>query len=465
VSRADPRTEAGSAARIASLEEEVAALRRTSEVLMDRLERRMMDAGSAFGAFQVASNLERTVAERTRELQSLNERLEEELELRRGFEAALLRAKEQAEAATASRTRFVAAASHDLRQPLNAALLYLETIDRCRLSSKDAEAVDGVATALDTLNSLLSALLDISRLDSGGLHPEPAPFRLQPLFERLSREYGDLALARGLSLRVVPTGAVVNSDGMLLETVLRNLLSNAIKYTDRGKVLLGVRRRGGEVAFQVSDTGRGIEPTHRGRIFDEFWRAPGSGGDSGGSMGLGLSIVERICRLLGTAVEVASTPGRGSSFSFTLPAAAASPGEGAARSAAGAASFAGFGQRVVVVVDDNWQVLRSMQRLLESWDCRVVAGAGVEEVLTTLIDEDIAPALLLTDYHLGDGPDGVDAVAMINLELARAAPALMISSDNSAAVRERVARSGIPLLTKPIEPARLRAAMQHLLAG
>lgn len=450
--------------RLRESEQEVGYLRKTNQVLMDRVEHRINVEGGAFAAFQVASNLEKTVAERTTELRRLNERLEHELTLRRSFEAALMRAKEQAEAATASRTRFVAAASHDLRQPLNAARLYLETINHKYMDPADAEGLRGVSLALETLNSLLNALLDISRLDSGGLHPEPRHFRLQTLFDRLAREYGSMASARGLRLKVMATSAVVHSDVTLVETVLRNLISNALKYTREGRVLMGVRRQGDKLSIEVRDTGQGIRPEHLQRIFEEFWRAPGSARGEEGSMGLGLSIVERICRLLGTAITVRSTPGRGSSFSLQLSRGDAGLLDYSARTAS-SASISGFNRALVVVIDDNVHVLRSMVRLLENWDCQVVAAPGVEEVLTTLIDGDLAPRLLLTDYHLADGADGIEAIVSINAELARAAPAIMISSDNSPAVRERLERLGIPLLTKPVDPARLRAAMQHILSG
>ncbi|MEJ2533297.1 MAG: hybrid sensor histidine kinase/response regulator [Halioglobus sp.] len=450
--------------RLRRLEEEVQRLRRTNEVLLDRVEHRINVEGGAFAAFQVASNLEKTVADRTTELRRLNERLEHELQLRRSFEAALLRAKTQAEEATASRTRFLAAASHDLRQPLNAAILYLASIDRDGLEQADAESLRGIGLALENLNSLLSALLDISRLDSGGLQPEPDDFPLHTLLQRLAREYEPVAQVKGLDLRVLATNAVVHSDIMLLETVLRNLLSNAIKYTREGRVLMGVRRRGDRVRIEIRDTGIGIAGEHLQRIFDEFWRAPDAPSADEGSTGLGLSIVERICRLLGTGIEVQSAPGRGSAFTLTLP--LGDSGRVAGRTPPLLVpGTAGFNRCLVVAVDDNIQVLRSMERMLLSWDCRVVAATGVEEALTTIIDRDLEPTLLLTDYHLAYGANGIDAIDAINAELATPAQAIMISSDYSAQLREQLDQLGIPLLTKPVDPARLRAVMQHVLGS
>ena len=255
---------------------------------------------------------------------------------------------------------------------------------------------------------------------------------------------------------------VLHSDLMLLETVLRNLLSNAIKYTASGQV--SIVASGGEdgIKIEVRDTGVGIPREHLDKIFNEFWRAPGSATSEKSSMGLGLSIVHRICRLLGTDITVESAAGEGSNFSLVL-----APGDpdqiSEASSSVPVVADLGFSGCLVVVVDDNAQVLRSMVRLLEDWDCQVVAATGVEEVLTTIIDRDITPQLLLTDYHLADGATGVEAIDAINAEITRRAAAIMISSDNSKALREQLEELEIPLLTKPLDPARLRALMQHLL--
>jgi CheY-like chemotaxis protein/anti-sigma regulatory factor (Ser/Thr protein kinase) len=249
---------------------------------------------------------------------------------------------------------------------------------------------------------------------------------------------------------------------MLLETVLRNLLSNAIKYTVSGRVVMAARRRGDRVRIEVIDTGTGIPQEHLGKIFEEFWRAPGAASGTKGSMGLGLSIVQRICQLLGCELSVSSTPGAGSNFSVVLPRSL-----GALPDTPTLATKmpvpVGFNRCAVAVVDDNSQGLRSMVRLLESWDCRVIAATAVEEVLTKIIDQDINPQLILADYHLADSKKGIAAIEAINAELARPAPAIMISSDSSAPLVEALERLEIPLLTKPVDPARLRAVMHHLL--
>ena len=460
---ADPTGDKDLLARIAELEEQVRRLRRTNEVLTDRVEQRINDEGGAFAAFQAASRLEKTVADRTAELRVLNERLGHELELRRKFESALLKAKQEAEEATASRTRFVASASHDLRQPLNAAVLYLEAMERGEMSPANAESCRGIGLALETLDSLLNALLDISRLDSGGLLPQPGHHRLEPLLSRLAREYGSLAETKHLAFDVGSTTAVVHTDVMLLETMLRNLLSNAIKYTASGGVALRVTEGPDALEIAVEDTGSGIPEEHLDRIFDEFWRAPGAGSGEASSMGLGLSIVRRIARLLDSDVQVISTPGRGSRFALSVPHGLPERVQETQTSQQVHAGVS-FKSCPVVLVDDNVQVLRSMERLLRSWDCQVTAATGVEEALTVLIDNDIAPRLLLTDYHLADGATGIDAIRAINAEMTATIPGIMISSDNSRYLREQLDAMDIPLLTKPVDPARLRALMQHILA-
>ncbi|MFT6956580.1 MAG: signal transduction histidine kinase/CheY-like chemotaxis protein [Halieaceae bacterium] len=451
-------------ARIQQLEQQVRQLHKTNEVLLNRVENRINVEGGAFAAFQVASNLEKTVADRTTELRQLNERMEHELYLRRSFQTALVKAKTEAEAATASRTRFVAAASHDLRQPLNAAVLYLESISQEGLRESDAEGLRGISLALENLDGLLATLLDISRLDSGGLQPNPSDFYVQPLFDRLANEYSAIARTRHLELKAMPTRAVVHSDLMLLETILRNLLSNAIKYTDTGRILMGLRRRGDRVSIEVRDTGVGVSKEHILRIFDEFWRAPGSTDSGTHSTGLGLSIVERVCQLLGTNIQVYSKPGKGSTFMLELPRGEAS----LVKERTGAPlipSETSFNQQLMVVIDDNRQVLRSMERMLLSWGCRVLAASGIEEAISAIIDGDLTPQLLLTDYHLAGDAKGIDAINTINAELETSAPAIMISSDNSLLLQEKLEKLDIPLLTKPVEPARLRAVMLHRLLG
>jgi signal transduction histidine kinase/CheY-like chemotaxis protein len=447
---------------IGQLREELRRLRKTNEVLVDRAEQTIDQEGSAFAIFQTAINLEKTIAERTSELSELNERLRGELETRKRIEAALLKAKQEAEQATRSKTRFVAAASHDLRQPLNAAVLYLESLDADQLSPRNREGIEGVQLAVETLNNLLNTLLDISRLDSGGIHPEPAHFVVNTLFDRLKNEYQSAAESAGLTLDILPCTAVAFTDRNLLETILRNLLANAVKYTERGRILLGVRRRGGNLRLQVIDTGAGIREEYQQRIFEEFWQAPSSSGSAQGSIGLGLSIVDRIARLLGSRVEVESVPGKGSCFSIDIPRgeAARLPGAEAEPGVPATASFQG---RQVVIIDDNEQVLRSMERLLRNWNCSTIAARSAGEVLYQLIEGDLVPDLIIADYRLENDENGIDAIREINAEFETPMPALIVSSEISPELAAQLRALKLPLLNKPLDPAKLRALMQQLL--
>jgi signal transduction histidine kinase/CheY-like chemotaxis protein len=428
---------------------------------MDRAEQAINQEGSAFAIFQTAINLEKNIAERTSELSELNERLRSELETRKRVEAALLKAKQEAELATQSKTRFVAAASHDLRQPLNAAVLYLESLESERLSRRNQECVEGVRLAVETLNNLLNTLLDISRLDSGGIHPEPSHFTINSLFDRLRKQYQSDAESAGLTLAVAACDAVVFTDRNLLETILRNLLANAIKYTERGKILMGVRHRAGHLRVQVIDTGAGIGEENLQKIFEEFWQAPASAGSAQGSIGLGLSIVDRIAHLLGTRVEVESVPGRGSCFSIELPRGDASQVRGRERET-GVPAMASFHGRDVVIIDDNEQVLRSMERLLRNWNCRTIAARSASEVLYQLIEDDREPDLIIADYRLENDENGIDAISEINAEFETPIPALIVSSEISPELAGELKNRDLPLLNKPLDPAKLRALMQQL---
>jgi len=447
---------------IEQLQEEVRRLRKTNEILVDRAEQSINQEGNAFAIFQTAINLEKSITERTSELSELNERLRRELETRKKIEAALLKAKQEAEAATQSKTRFVAAASHDLRQPLNAAVLYLESLENGQLSDRNAQCIEGVQLAVETLNNLLNTLLDISRLDSGGIHPEPSHFTLNALFERLGNEYQSAAQAAGLEAVVVPCSAVVFTDRNLLETILRNLLANAIKYTGQGKILLGARPHKGSLTVQVIDTGAGIEQAHLHKIFEEFWQAPSSSRNAQGSIGLGLSIVDRVARLLGTQVTVDSVPGRGSSFGIEIPRGDVKqlPSAGQDQGLPATASFRGC---EVVIIDDNEQVLRSMERLLRNWNCRTIAGRSAAEVLYQLIESDREPDLIIADYRLENEENGIDAIREIGAEFEIPIPALIVSSEISPELSVELRKRRLPLLNKPLDPAKLRALMQQLL--
>lgn len=308
------------------LRKENAALRKTVRALMDRVERAVDNQGTPFSWFQAAAKLEETVRARTRELELLNDRLKRELQSRREIEFALKQAKQQAELANQSKTRFLAAASHDLRQPLNSALLFLESIDDDALAETDRSLVRRSRLALAALNNLLGTLLDVARLDAGDIEANVVDFPIAALLERLGPEFQAVGRAAGIGLRFRPSDAWIRTDAHLLETVLRNLISNAIRYTPRGNVLIGCRRRARGLMICVYDTGVGIESAHLEAIFDAYYQVPSETRRNNAGIGLGLSIVSRIANLLSFERVVRSNPGRGSLFAVVVPYGSESPG-------------------------------------------------------------------------------------------------------------------------------------------
>jgi Na+/proline symporter/signal transduction histidine kinase len=386
------------------------------------------------------ATLERRVRERTRELTRLNTALE--------------RAKAEADDANVSKTRFIAAASHDILQPLNAARLYVTSLIERQRAGEDAELVHNVDASLEAVEEIFTALLDISRLDTGAMRPEMADFRIDELMQRLEVEFAPLAREKRLDLVFVPCSVTVHSDRALLRRLLQNLVSNAIKYTPAaGRVLIGCRRRGSCLRIDVCDTGIGIPQAKRRAVFREFHRLD-QGARVARGVGLGLSIVERIARVLGCEVTLKSNVGRGSRFSVEVPratAAVAAAAPPAAKLAAG--RLAGT---VILCIDNEPAILDGMETLLGGWSCRVLKAADLAGALTVLEASDAEADGLLVDYHLDSG-NGIGAIAVLRQRLQRDLPAILITADRSARVREEARAAGVHVLNKPIKPASLRA--------
>ena len=386
------------------------------------------------------ATLERRVRERTGELTRLNTALE--------------RAKAEADDANVSKTRFIAAASHDILQPLNAARLYVTSLIERQRAGEDAELVRNVDASLEAVEEIFAALLDISRLDTGAMKPEMANFRIDELMQRLEVEFAPLAREKRLDLVFVPCSVTVCSDRALLRRLLQNLVSNAIKYTPAGRVLVGCRRRGSRLRIDVCDTGIGIPQAKRRAVFKEFHRLD-QGARVARGVGLGLSIVERIARVLGCEVALKSNMGRGSRFSVEVPRAtaalAAATGPAAPKIASG--RLAGT---VILCIDNEPAILDGMETLLGGWSCRVLTAADLPGALAVLDASDTEPDGLLVDYHL-DGGNGVGAIAALRHRLQRDLPAILITADRSARVREEARAAGVHVLNKPIKPASLRA--------
>ena len=388
------------------------------------------------------ATLERRVRERTGELTRLNTELE--------------RAKAEADEANVSKTRFLAAASHDILQPLNAARLYVTSLSERQRAGDNGDLVQNIDASLEAVEEIFAALLDISRLDTGAMKPEMSDFRIDELLHRLEVEFAPLAREKGLALRFAPSTQAVHSDRRLLRRLLQNLISNAIKYTPSGGVLVGCRRRGSLLRIEVYDTGIGIPYAKRRAVFKEFHRLD-HGARVARGVGLGLSIVERIGRVLDCEVALKSKFGRGSRFSVTIPLASAAVDKavlpGIARSAAG--SLAGT---TVLCIDNEPSILDGMRVLLGGWGCRVLTATDLTTALAAIAGSGLEPDGLLVDYHLDDG-NGVGAITELRRRYGGDLPAILVTADRSELVREEARAAGVQLLNKPVKPAALRALL------
>lgn len=358
--------------------------------------------------------------------------------------------------ANLAKSRFLAAASHDLRQPLHALGLFVAQL-RTDLSPVDrSRIIDRIGSAVETVNELFGALLDISKLDAGVLDPELGEFPIAHLLQRMDTTFATAARGKGLRFRIVPCGAWVRSDVILLERVLLNLVSNATRYTDSGGVVVGCRRGAETLRIEVWDSGSGIPHNQQQKIFREFYRLDEDGGRRGG-LGLGLAIVERFCRLLDHPVEVVSEPGKGSRFTVTVPLAAARQVAWRPHVPPPIDRLRG---KIIMVVDDDALVLESMEGLLRDWKCRVIVADSYETAMAAVTPDDPPPDAIICDYHLADGRIGIEVIEALRHMLGTPVPAVLISGDIDAE-RATVER-GYQLLHKPVGPIALRSLLNQL---
>lgn len=442
--------------------DDVERLKRINDALINRVERAMDQQRNAFSLFQTAIALEGQVRQRTDELTSTLRNLEK-------TNAELARQKEISERADQSKTRFLAAASHDVLQPLHAAQLTMSALYDLQESERGRAMVMQVERSLDTMNELLHTLLDISRLDAGVMVPDHTSVPLVPVVESLLSDLRPIAEAKGLRLQTSITSDHVRSDRTMLRRALQNLISNAIRYTDRGGVLIGTRRRGNMVAIEVVDTGCGIPLDQRELIFDEFHRGPVAKGrasrDDDCALGLGLSIVRRLVTALGHDLSLTSEVGKGSRFRILAERCEPpSVGEIRPQAAQRPANDATLSGRRVLLLENDIEVTRAMSILLDGWGCehRIAAShAEAEEVL----NEGFVPDLIIADQHLDHGDHGTQTVAALARRLRRRVPAILATADISEPVMRDAASLGAEFMAKPVKPAQLRALMAHMLAA
>jgi Na+/proline symporter/signal transduction histidine kinase len=390
---------------------------------------------------RAAETLEQRVAERTAELEA---------------------SRAEAEAANLGKTRFIAAASHDLLQPLHAARLFTAAmIDRDPRNDLGGK----IDASLGAVESLLDALLDISKLDAGAFQPEKRAFALQPLFESLATAFAPTAARSGVELVIAPTAAFVDTDPAFLRRILQNLLSNALRYGRSegrpARVLLGCRRAGDSLRIEVRDNGPGIPRDKQAVIFDEFVRLQpeDEGPREERGLGLGLAIVDRIARMLDLPVSLASAPGKGSTFAVTVPrAASVAAAPSAAPSPQPMPSIEA--ESFVLCLDNESRVREAMAALLGGWGCKVATAASEAEAMEAVARAGRLPDLVLADLHLDEGADGLEAVVAMRAAWGRTVPAALVTADRDPTLRVRARARQIELLHKPVKPASLRALLR-----
>ncbi|MFL6604543.1 MAG: hybrid sensor histidine kinase/response regulator [Steroidobacteraceae bacterium] len=369
--------------------------------------------------------------------------------------------KDTAEDANIAKSRFLAAASHDLRQPLHALGLFVQALQETPLATRERQVIGNIRRSVDAMEELFNALLDISRLDAGVVQPHITTIPLAAVFDRVRFEYGQIARQKRLSLSVVKTSLFVRSDPSLLARLIRNLLSNAVRYTDSGGVVLGCRRMGSEVRIEVWDTGKGIPVDRHEEIFQEFYQLDNPERDRRKGLGLGLAIVKRLAKLLNYHVGLRSVVGRGSMFSITLPRGCREdyvPAESSAESAAFDLSHA-----LVLVIDDEAAVQEGMAALLRRWKCDVLTAGSGAEMLSKLVAVERLPDLIVSDYRLRDNENGIQVVEALRSEFNVDIPALLVTGDTGPDRLRDAEASGLPILHKPLNPARLRTLIANLL--
>ncbi|MDE2375861.1 PAS domain-containing hybrid sensor histidine kinase/response regulator [Bradyrhizobium sp.] len=388
------------------------------------------------------ATLEKRVRDRTEELTRLN--------------SELALAKSTAEDASISKTRFLAAASHDILQPLNAARLYVTSLVERRTGGEENRLVENIDESLQAIEEILGALLDISRLDAGAMTTSISSFKMGDLMRSLEIEFAPIARAKGLNLTFVPCSLPVQSDRLLLRRLLQNLISNAIKYTPRGRVLVGCRRRGQSLQICVYDTGVGIPAVKRGEIFKEFHRLE-QGARIARGLGLGLSIVERLARVLDHGIAIDANGSGGSVFSVTVPTAKAVTHTAAVTSAT-PLSRTPISGALIVCIENDAAILDGMRTLLSAWDAEVIAVADPETAIPAIEAAGRPVTGLLVDYHLDRG-NGIAAIREIRRRFGEAIPAILITADRSPQVQVAAREEKIAVLNKPVKPASLRALL------
>mgnify|MGYP002621572754 FL=1 len=371
-------------------------------------------------------------------------------------------ARLQAEAANRSKTQFFTAASHDLRQPLHAMGLFAAALAEKIRDPEVLNVVNSINASVDALENLFNELLDISKIDAGVIRAETTDFPVNRVLDRLRLEFEPEAFEKGVRLRIRNCDAIVHSDPILVERILRNLISNAIRYTEQGGILVGCRVRQDRLRIEVWDTGVGISRDQRERVFEEFYQVGNPERSSRKGLGLGLSIVRRLATLLGTQVELDSRVGRGSVFRFELPRGRALKVHKAADKREGAQTGDLHG-RLIVVIDDESTILEGMRILLAGWGAEVIASTSGSDILERIYQAGRLPDLIIADYRLAEAETGTQLIARLRAELDPEIPAILVTGSTTPERVEEAKAYGCHLLVKPVLPSKLRTLIHFKL--
>jgi len=396
----------------------------------------------------------------------LNRTMRSEMRLRyEGYALAdeLQKKTEQAQAATLAKSRFLAAANHDLRQPLHALSLFVDVLKESKSDEERASIIPRIDLSLDALRKLFDALLDMSRLDAKVVKPECSHFDLAELLNALAEEFKVATYKKNLKLKLHARQTIVYSDRLLLERILRNLISNAIRYTDSGGILLSARQRGDRVLLQVWDTGIGIPQESQQEIFVEFQQLHNAHRDRTQGLGLGLALVKRLCHLLDHSLTLNSREGKGSVFSLCI-----NSGDSKLLQNKNAAAIMHRwdldGSRVLVI-DDEPEILIAMHTLLSKWGCETIAADSLDNAMQKLKEKHIVPDLVLSDLRLRDNKTGIEAIDAVRQIYGQSIPGILITGDTEPQRINIAKQSGYELLQKPVRPVHLRSVIQHYLTA
>ena len=375
-----------------------------------------------------------------------------DITVRKVAEQALRRSMSDVERADRAKSKFLAAASHDLRQPLQAIAMFIGTLDR-KLDDPDCQKIiDLAGRSLAAANQLLNGLLDISRLDAGVIVPQPQDFAIQDVLDQLESEYAGIVQDKGLDLRTVACSAIVRSDPTVLRSILQNLISNAVRYTETGRILFGCRRRSRSLVIQVWDTGIGVQGDHLDMIFDEFFQVGNPERDRTRGLGLGLAIVKRQAKLLKVKIDKNSKAGEGSVFSVTIPLSGTTRPVSRLDVRPDDTSLAGLS---IAVIDDEPSQLDAIRSFLSTLHCNVITATNTAEAMNKIAESGETVDAIIADYRLRGEETGVSAIKAICAELGPETPGLLLTGDTEPRLLKEMKSSGYLLVNKPVDPEEL----------